>query len=696
MDISLLNILRTVSWDFRRDMAQSYANGLKKAIEVHLDNDVEKEQGYFLSKKGIISKDPKKSIAGNFQDKLYVGNIHSIENHLYWNDEELADDDQVINVVTINGPVTRDGGACSYGTKDWRDQILYADTIPQVVGHLFIVNSPGGESACRNDYDIMMEDWRAHKKPAVMYVDGMACSSLIGLGCRCDRIVVRNPKDDIGCIGSMAAFWATPDGAKDVDGSRFIEIVGDNAPEKNDWYRNAAEGDYEKLRALINKDTNEFHQTVRDNRPLVEDWMLSGNVFEAQEVMPALVDEIGTLDRAIECVFELADGRLTPAREAKKAEPAPANDEPKEEPKVEPDPQKEPEPDPNKQPAPEGPEDEPEIGNTANKKGEDEMSKLNEQQKTAMSTRKGTTKIVNNGHVKEVQETMFGPVETEIAKPQHNNNMEEEKKKTQEAAQAQVNQEHAPAASAEEQPKAENPDEKPAEDPNKKGEEPDGNKPAEDPKEKNPEENPNEDPNGVNPEENPGGEDPNEKPEDPEDPNDDPNENPEDPNEDPEDDPKKKKDDDPDDKCGGEDPKKGDNANDALRNAESLVAERDKTIKAKDSKIAELQKQLEEKSKDNSKNLVAIADRDKNIKALTETVAELKKQVSELRGEVKELSAEPTPMANDEAGVPKDNGTGAVMTGAVKSIVTSDMSADEIRERLRKQDKEMAEKRRRR
>ena len=78
---------------------------------MHLDNDVEKEQGYFLSKKGIISKKDGKLHAANFEDKLYVGNIHSIENHLYWNDEELADDDQVINVVTINGPVTRDGGA---------------------------------------------------------------------------------------------------------------------------------------------------------------------------------------------------------------------------------------------------------------------------------------------------------------------------------------------------------------------------------------------------------------------------------------------------------------------------------------------------------------------------------------------------------------------------------------------------------
>lgn len=620
MDISLLNILRTVSWDFRRDMAQSYANGLKKAIEVHLDNDIEKEQGYFLSKKGIISKEDGKLHAANFEDKLYVGNIHSIENHLYWNDEELADDDQVINVVTINGPVTRDGGACSYGSKDWRDQILYADTIPQVIGHLFIVNSPGGESACRKDYDLMMEDWRAHKKPAVMYVDGMACSSLVNLGSRCDRVVVRNPKDDFGCIGSMAAFWATPDGAKDVDGSRYIEIVGDNAPEKNDWYRNAAEGDYEKLQTLVNKDTDEFHQTVRDNRPLVEDWMLNGDVFEAQEVMPALVDEIGTLDRAIECIFELADGRLTPAREAKRVEAPKTNDEPK-------------------------------IGNTANEKEQSEMSKLNEQQKAAISTRKGTTKIIDNGHVKEVHETMFGPVEKEIAKPQHNNNMTEDKNKTQEAAQAQVNQEQAPAASAEEQPKTANPDEKSEEDPNKKGEEPN-----EEPKE------PNENPDGENPDG-----------EEPEDPNDDPDGNePDDdpdgnePNEDPEDDPKKKKGEKPAEKCGGGEPKKKE-GEDAAK-----VLDAAKAMKEKDFQIAELKAAFDKAQKENAK-----------------LIGQLKKKIGDLSNEVKELSAEPTPMADSNAGIPASNETGA--QPKFQKRITRGMSYEEVRAARKEREKEKQE-----
>ena len=310
MDIGLLNILKTVSWDFRRDMAQSYANALKNAIELHVPNDKEKQRSFFLSKKGSTTA------RGNFEDKLYVGNIHRIENHLYWNDEELAEDDQIVNVVVIDGPVTRDGGGCSYGTKDYRDMVTYANTIPQVVGHIFWINTPGGESACRNDYDAMINSCRENGKPTVAFVDGMCCSSGVNLASRCDRTIVMNPKDDFGCIGSMAAFWATPDGAIDRDGTRFIEIVGDHSPDKNDWYREAAEGNYEKLRAMINKDTEEFHQTVRENRPLVKAEMLTGKVFEAQEVMPALVDEIGDMNRAIECVFELADGRLQSAQGA--------------------------------------------------------------------------------------------------------------------------------------------------------------------------------------------------------------------------------------------------------------------------------------------------------------------------------------------------------------------------------------------
>ena len=608
MNISLLKILHNRSWDIRPDVAQGYANTLKNAMELRIENDVVKQKGYFLSMKGT------KTAKGDFQDKLYVDNIHYVLSDLYWNDEELADDDQIINVVWVDGPVTRDGGACSYGSKDWRDQVIYANTIPQVIGHLFIINTPGGESACRYDYDEMIADCRKNNKATVAYVDGMCCSSGVNLTSRCDRVVVRNPKDEYGCIGSMAAFWATPDGAHDVDGTRYIEIVGHDSPEKNAFWRNAANGDYEKLQALIDKDTSEFHQTVRDNRPLVEDWMLSGDVFHADEVIPALVDEIGNMERAIECVQELVAGTLTAARFAKKAD---ITEESEEKPVGE-DPTAEPE-DPVTDPKPE-------VEPTA---------------------------VPENGD-KRTQD---------VSHQINNNNMTDEEKKAEEAAKAQAAQEQAaPANDSEESGDDVNGD---ACDPDKKKDEDGSDGDACDPDKKKDEEDPEEKPDN--------------------DPNNDPEETPDD-------DPEEKPEDDPDCDACGPGKKKDDDltkAQQALHTAENMIAD-------KDSKIADLQKQLEAKSKENSKNLAAIAERDKDIKERDEQIAKLKKQVAELKKEVSEIASAPTPMNDAEGGVPADNGVGAPETGSVKSIVNANMSADEIRKHLREQDAKMAAKRRRR
>ena len=644
MNISLLKILHNREWDIRPDVAQGYANALKNAMELHIENDVVKQKGYFLSMKGT------KTAKGNFQDKLYVDNIHYVLSDLYWNDEELADDDQIINVVWIDGPVTRDGGACSYGSKDWRDQVIYANTIPQVIGHLFIINTPGGESACRYDYDEMIADCRKNNKATVAYVDGQCCSSGVNLASRCDYVVVRNPKDEYGCIGSMAAFWATPDGAHDVDGTRYIEIVGQSSPEKNAFWRNAANGDYEKLQALIDKGTDEFHQTVRNNRPLVEDWMLSGDVFHADEVIPALVDEIGNMERAIECVQELAAGTLTAARFAKKEETAA---EPEEKPA---EPEEKPADNPEEKPA-DDPKEEVLHQNINN---------MTDDEKKAKET----------ATVKAVQE-QAAPAQNQQETDPNGDACDPDKKKDEEGQDGDACNPGKKKDEDDSNGDACDPGKKKDEDgsdgdacnPGKKKDEDDSNGDACDPGKKKDEDG--SDGDACNPG----------KKKDEDGSNGDAC-NP---------DKKKDEDDSNGDACNPGKKKDEDLAKtqQALHTAEGMIAD-------KDSKIADLQKQLEAKSKENSKNLAAIAERDKSIKERDEQVAKLKKQVADLKKEVSELAASPSPMNDAEGGVPADNGVGAPETGSVKSIVNANMSADEIRKHLREQDAKMAEKRRRR
>ena len=370
------------------DIAQKYADGIRMAIIAGKDFEGEKQKGYFLSKNL------------GFDDKLYVGNIHRIENHLYWNDEELADDDQIVDVVVIDGPVTRDGDGCSYGSKDIRNDILYANSIPQVVGHVFILNTPGGAASARIDFEQAIADCREKGKPTVAWVDGMCCSAGQLVASLCDRTVVMNGRHTMGCIGTMCAFWGVANGTVDKDGYRYIELVSVTSPDKNAEYREACDGKTEKLQAELNKLGEEFRETVRQNRPLVKEEHLTGKTFDAQDVMGALVDEIGDYNRAIECVFELANQKMPAARFVT--------------------------------------EDTEKAEGTEEAEEQKDMATLNEQQEAAIATNPGATMIVDDGHVKTSVETMFGPIEQEIATPKNDSTMTDEEKKAAEAEAAQA------------------------------------------------------------------------------------------------------------------------------------------------------------------------------------------------------------------------------------------------------------------
>jgi ClpP class serine protease len=57
-----------------------------------------------------------------------------------------------VNVIPIDGPITRNGGACSYGSKDIRDWMMKASDNPYCQGHLLVVNTPGGSAWAKNDF----------------------------------------------------------------------------------------------------------------------------------------------------------------------------------------------------------------------------------------------------------------------------------------------------------------------------------------------------------------------------------------------------------------------------------------------------------------------------------------------------------------------------------------------------------------
>ena len=627
-------------YDMAVDVAQKYAEGIRVAILAGTDFEGEKQKGFFLSKNR------------GFEDKLYVGDIHRIENHLYWNDEELADDDQIVNVVVIDGPVTRDGDGCSYGSKDQRDQIMYANTIPQVVGHIFILNTPGGAASARIDYEQAIADCREKGKPTVAWVDGLCCSAGQLVASLCDRTIVMNGRHTMGCIGTMCAFWGVANNTVDKNGYRYIELVSVTSPDKNAEYREATEGKTEKLQAELDKLGEEFRETVRQNRPLVKEEHLTGKTFDAQDVMGALVDEIGDYNRAIECVFELAGQTLTAARFMTADEP-------------------------------EGQENPDEENKPEEQK---DMATLNEQQKAAIATRPGAMIKVDDGHVSTSVDTMLGPEEVEIAKPKNENEMTDEIKNTENtevtektettevqnekeevAAESQQTEQTATtleaggantvgngeatsvtneAAASEEAPAAEEPTPEPI----SEGEGEEDSPAAEEPTEETPAtEEPAPEPVSEGEGE--------ENPSDSEEP--------------------------ASEEVVADAEAEIDKITETLHNAESLVAERDKTIESMTAEIQEKAKDLSNALEALTKKDETIADLQATIDKLTAEVASQKRALADKEAEIKELAGKPTPMVDAKSGIPADNATGKAPKANKHQRIRRNMSYEEIRKTLK-------------
>lgn len=63
-----------------------------------------------------------------------------------WDDMEAERKDSTVryvNILALTGPMTRGGGACSYGSIDMRDKLIEAADRDDVTGHIIYCRTPG-------------------------------------------------------------------------------------------------------------------------------------------------------------------------------------------------------------------------------------------------------------------------------------------------------------------------------------------------------------------------------------------------------------------------------------------------------------------------------------------------------------------------------------------------------------------------
>lgn len=250
-------------------------------------------------------------------------------------DDEDAQTFPFVSVLTVDGPITRNGGYCSYGSIDHRDMMMRAADHPLCRGHVFIINTPGGSAWAKNDYALAIDYAHSKGQKVIALVDGLCASAGMYLASLCDERYYMNPKDQVGCIGVMAAFYTLADGTVDqFTDETYHELYDPKSFDKNKAYRDLANKDDDKelIKELADLGV-EFRADVKKACPNATDEHLHGKVFNAEDVKGILMDGQSSFMEVVQHAFELYDGRAELINRKQTVEP-------QNEPENEPEPEK--------------------------------------------------------------------------------------------------------------------------------------------------------------------------------------------------------------------------------------------------------------------------------------------------------------------------------------------------------------------
>ena len=304
----LFEILTGKKWMISPDFVHGTRKSLESALNTHaVWRKPEKTSGYvtaqdadgktYYPEEYQISEDGKQ-VRGNWTLDLP-------------DDDELAQNFPFVSVLAVDGPITRNGGYCSYGSIDHRDMMMRAADHPLCRGHVFIINTPGGSAWAKNDYALAIDYAHSKGQKVIALVDGLCASAGMYLASLCDERYYMNPKDQIGCIGVMAAFYTLANGAKDpYTDETYHEEYDPESFDKNKAYRDIAnEDDNKELIKELAELGVEFRADVKKACPNAKDEHLKGKVFNAEDVKGIFMDDQSTFMGVVQHTFELYDGR---------------------------------------------------------------------------------------------------------------------------------------------------------------------------------------------------------------------------------------------------------------------------------------------------------------------------------------------------------------------------------------------------
>ncbi|MGJ1424545.1 S49 family peptidase [Sphingobacterium spiritivorum] len=209
-----------------------------------------------------------------------------------------------IAVHYILGPVLH-YGVCGPGTYNHHMRFKEADSNRNIIGHLFVMDTPGGEAAGIKEYG---ESIKKSKKPKVGFINsGMIASAGVWIAAGLDAIYASSELCEVGSIGAYSTLYDLSEYDKKT-GIKRIVIRARQSPDKNLIYDEAIAGDPKAIKVFEDRISMyagsfiDWVQECRGDRLTSDEWN-TGKMYMAKEAISlGLIDGIATFEEVVSLI----------------------------------------------------------------------------------------------------------------------------------------------------------------------------------------------------------------------------------------------------------------------------------------------------------------------------------------------------------------------------------------------------------
>ena len=209
--------------------------------------------------------------------------------------ENVSISDESIVKMNLSGAMMLDDGLCTTGVRSFSDTLLRYKNGSKVIGAIIEINSGGGESSAG---EYLYTAIKSFGKPVIVLGRNIGSAAYLAASAAKEIIAT----SELSKFGSIGAYIPINKEMIEYIKANYEDVYSDLSPEKNADFRAFLEGNKQPLKDSLNDFVVQFHNIIKENRPLsgdIENTLKGGMFLTSVAMERGLVDSIGNIDLAI-------------------------------------------------------------------------------------------------------------------------------------------------------------------------------------------------------------------------------------------------------------------------------------------------------------------------------------------------------------------------------------------------------------